>query len=77
MHILDFNGNVIKTFASHAARVNDISFDSRGEFTASCSDDGRVVHYEQTVRKRVARPGRYMDTPVHHEHTVSERGYGE
>jgi WD40 repeat protein len=41
--LLDFNGNEIKRFSSHAAPVNDISFDARGEFTASCADDGTVV----------------------------------
>ena len=28
----------------HTARVNDLSLDARGEFVASCADDGKVRH---------------------------------
>jgi len=40
---------------------------------------GTLVHYEHTVRERVARPGRRMrrvcaGTPVHCAHTVRARG---
>ena len=57
VHILDFNGNEIKRFSSHAAPVNDISFDARGEFTASCADDGTV-----------AVNGLYSDEQLLHEY---------
>ena len=33
----------VKEFPSHTATVNDICFDSEGEYIASCSDDGLVV----------------------------------
>ncbi|KAI9491298.1 hypothetical protein BDB00DRAFT_767376 [Zychaea mexicana] len=45
VHVLDFEGNVIKTFQKHAATVNDISIDDAGEFVASASDDGKVYIY--------------------------------
>jgi hypothetical protein len=40
VHILDFEGNVIKSFHQHSATVNDISVDDSDEFVASASDDG-------------------------------------
>lgn len=40
VHILDFEGNVIKSFRNHSATVNDISIDKSDEFVASASDDG-------------------------------------
>ncbi|KAJ8485600.1 hypothetical protein OPV22_018085 [Ensete ventricosum] len=43
VHILDFQGNQVKEYAAHTATVNDISFDSEGEYVGSCSDDGSVV----------------------------------
>ncbi|KAI9486141.1 MAG: hypothetical protein EXX96DRAFT_471553 [Benjaminiella poitrasii] len=45
VHILDFEGNVIKSFRHHSATVNDISIDKNDEFIASASDDGRVFIY--------------------------------
>lgn len=57
VHILDFNGNEIRRFSSHAAPVNDISFDLRGEFAASCADDGTV-----------AVNGLYTDEQLLHEY---------
>ncbi|KAG6474149.1 hypothetical protein ZIOFF_068073 [Zingiber officinale] len=33
----------VKEYTSHTATVNDISFDSEGEYVGSCSDDGTVV----------------------------------
>ncbi|CAL9084718.1 unnamed protein product [Musa textilis] len=33
----------VKEYAAHTATVNDISFDSDGEYVGSCSDDGSVV----------------------------------
>lgn len=43
VHILDFLGNQVKEFRAHTAPVNDLSFDSEGEYIGSCSDDGSVV----------------------------------
>ncbi|KAI9018076.1 hypothetical protein CLU79DRAFT_761600 [Phycomyces nitens] len=45
VHILDFEGNVIKSFRHHSATVNDISIDSADEYVASASDDGKVYIY--------------------------------
>ncbi|CEP10790.1 hypothetical protein [Parasitella parasitica] len=45
VHILDFEGNVIKSFRNHSATVNDISIDKSDEFVASASDDGKVFIY--------------------------------
>ncbi|KAI8139914.1 hypothetical protein BJV82DRAFT_625472 [Fennellomyces sp. T-0311] len=45
VHVLDFEGNVIKTFQKHSATVNDISIDDAGEYVASASDDGKVFIY--------------------------------
>ncbi|XP_024534538.1 vacuolar protein sorting-associated protein 41 homolog [Selaginella moellendorffii] len=43
VHLLDYQGNQVKEFAAHTATVNELSFDSAGEFVGSCSDDGSVV----------------------------------
>ncbi|KAJ8551940.1 hypothetical protein K7X08_028383 [Anisodus acutangulus] len=43
VHILDFLGNQVKEFAAHTAAVNDLCFDTEGEYIGSCSDDGSVV----------------------------------
>lgn len=43
IHIIDFLGNQIKEFRAHTATVNDLSFDTEGEYIGSCSDDGSVV----------------------------------
>lgn len=43
VHILDFQGNQVKEFSAHTATVNDLCFDSEGEYVSSCSDDGSVV----------------------------------
>ncbi|MQM21065.1 hypothetical protein Taro_054096 [Colocasia esculenta] len=43
VHILDFQGNQVKEFNAHTATVNDLSFDTDGEYIGSCSDDGFVV----------------------------------
>ncbi|KAI7904801.1 uncharacterized protein BX663DRAFT_503574 [Cokeromyces recurvatus] len=45
VHILDLEGNVIKSFKNHSATVNDISIDKNNEFIASASDDGKVFIY--------------------------------
>ncbi|KAG0184699.1 Vacuolar protein sorting-associated protein 41, partial [Apophysomyces sp. BC1034] len=45
VHIMDFEGNVIRSFRHHAATVNDISIDSADEYVASASDDGKVYIY--------------------------------
>ncbi|CAN4098954.1 unnamed protein product [Withania somnifera] len=43
VHILDFLGNQVKEFAAHTAAVNDLCFDTEGEYVGSCSNDGSVV----------------------------------
>lgn len=43
VHILDFLGNQVKEFTAHTATVNDLCFDTEGEYIGSCSDDGSVV----------------------------------
>ena len=43
VHVLDLNGNEIRRFKPHSARVNGISIDRTGEFVGSCSEDGTVV----------------------------------
>eukprot|EP00252_Welwitschia_mirabilis_P005003 TRINITY_DN1539_c0_g1_i1.p1 TRINITY_DN1539_c0_g1~~TRINITY_DN1539_c0_g1_i1.p1 ORF type:complete len:997 (-),score=210.12 TRINITY_DN1539_c0_g1_i1:238-3228(-) len=43
IHILDYQGNQVKEFAVHSAKVNYLCFDSEGEYIGSCSDDGFVV----------------------------------
>ncbi|KAI8073983.1 hypothetical protein BC940DRAFT_363920 [Gongronella butleri] len=45
VHVLDFEGNVVKSFQHHNATVNDISIDASDEFIASASDDGKVYIY--------------------------------
>eukprot|EP00191_Tetraselmis_sp_GSL018_P024055 CAMPEP_0177627530 /NCGR_PEP_ID=MMETSP0419_2-20121207/31253_1 /TAXON_ID=582737 /ORGANISM="Tetraselmis sp., Strain GSL018" /LENGTH=661 /DNA_ID=CAMNT_0019128691 /DNA_START=219 /DNA_END=2200 /DNA_ORIENTATION=- len=60
VHLLDYNGNEIRRFDSHKAAVNDLSFDAKSEFIASCSDDGSVaVHSlfsDETTRLQYSRP---------------------
>ncbi|KAJ3412220.1 Vacuolar protein sorting-associated protein 41 [Chytridiales sp. JEL 0842] len=43
VHILDLNGNSVKSFPSHSATVNEVCIDTHGEYVASASDDGKVV----------------------------------
>ncbi|XP_048576551.1 vacuolar protein sorting-associated protein 41 homolog isoform X2 [Nematostella vectensis] len=45
VHVMDHLGNSIrsKEFPSHTTAVNQISIDEKGDYIASCSDDGRVV----------------------------------
>ncbi|KAG1220949.1 hypothetical protein G6F35_006336 [Rhizopus arrhizus] len=45
IHILDFEGNLIKSFKTHLATVNAISIDKSDEYLASASDDGKVFIY--------------------------------
>lgn len=45
VHILDHDGNAVDTSTrppSHLVSVNTISVDAKGDFIASCSDDGMV-----------------------------------
>lgn len=48
--ILDHDGNAVESacesYPDHVLSVNAISIDSKGEFIASCSDDGRVYCFE-------------------------------
>ena len=43
VHVLDFAGNEIRRFPSHAGAVNCISIDLAGEYLASCADDGAFL----------------------------------
>lgn len=42
IHLLDHQGNGIKELKAHTVAVNQISLDTKGDFLASCSDDGKV-----------------------------------
>ncbi|CAF0718867.1 unnamed protein product [Brachionus calyciflorus] len=42
VHIMDHDGNKIMTKEIHQTTVNDITIDSKEEYVASCSDDGKV-----------------------------------
>jgi len=42
IHLIDHEGNKILTKEVHQSTVNDISIDIKGEYIASCGDDGRV-----------------------------------
>eukprot|EP01083_Nonionella_stella_P289010 983564_1 len=42
VHILDFNGYEIKRFNVHSGRVNDVAVDLKGDYIASCADDGKI-----------------------------------
>eukprot|EP00192_Tetraselmis_astigmatica_P002353 CAMPEP_0117695968 /NCGR_PEP_ID=MMETSP0804-20121206/28429_1 /TAXON_ID=1074897 /ORGANISM="Tetraselmis astigmatica, Strain CCMP880" /LENGTH=974 /DNA_ID=CAMNT_0005510089 /DNA_START=546 /DNA_END=3468 /DNA_ORIENTATION=+ len=60
VHLLDYNGNLIREFDCHKAAVNELSFDAKSEYIASCSDDGTVVvhslYTEESTRLQYARP---------------------
>lgn len=55
IYLLDMQGNSIikdetegkervsKALLAHTVAVNQISIDSRGDYIASCSDDGKVL----------------------------------
>lgn len=47
IHLLDHQGNNIesRTLQAHTVAVNEISIDQKGDFIASCSDDGKVFIY--------------------------------
>lgn len=44
LYILDHEGNAIseQKFPKHMVSINEISVDSKGEYIATCSDDGKV-----------------------------------
>lgn len=44
IHVLDHQGNKIqsKTLQGHTVAVNQISIDQKGDYIASCSDDGKI-----------------------------------
>lgn len=50
----------IRRFESHTATINDLSFDEKSEFIASCSDDGNVVvhslYTDEVTRLKYSRP---------------------
>jgi len=39
--MLDLNGNQIMKVNVHSGPINDLSLDSKGDFVASCSNDGK------------------------------------
>lgn len=45
IHLLDHQGNSVKNKAlrAHSVAVNQISIDAKGDYIASCSDDGKVL----------------------------------
>ncbi|XP_066597846.1 vacuolar protein sorting-associated protein 41 homolog isoform X2 [Prorops nasuta] len=47
VHLLDHQGNKIKskTLQEHSVAVNQLSIDQKGDYIASCSDDGKVYIY--------------------------------
>ncbi|CAM6096608.1 unnamed protein product [Calypogeia fissa] len=60
VHLLDYQGNQVKQFAAHDSTVNELSFDSDGEYIGSCSDDGSVVinslYTDEMVKYEYVRP---------------------
>uniref|UniRef100_A0A7S2R9H8 Vps41 beta-propeller domain-containing protein n=1 Tax=Mucochytrium quahogii TaxID=96639 RepID=A0A7S2R9H8_9STRA len=46
---LDFEGNILRRMDQHRDKVTGLSIDLDGEVFASCSDDGRVVIYQNFV----------------------------
>lgn len=50
----------MKQFAAHTSTVNELSFDSEGEYIGSCSDDGSVVinslYTDDTAKFEYHRP---------------------
>jgi hypothetical protein len=53
VHILDFDGNLIKSWQNHSATVNDISIDNAEDYVATASDDGMssTIFVEPTTLK--------------------------
>lgn len=53
--ILDHDGNAVETacdsYPDHVLSVNALSIDSKGEFIASCSDDGTVYCFELCTKE--------------------------
>lgn len=47
VHLLDHQGNTIRNqhLKAHTVAVNQISIDTRGDFIATCSDDGKAYAY--------------------------------
>ena len=43
VHVLDFQGNRVKSYRPHTASVNDICVDSDGEFVATAAADGALL----------------------------------
>ena len=41
LFLLDCNGNLVRQFAPHTARINDIVMDKNEEFVGTASDDGK------------------------------------
>lgn len=51
VYLLDHQGNAVESNLSsgdrhtHSVAVNHIDVDPKGEYVATCSDDGRVSHF--------------------------------
>ncbi|XP_022905494.1 vacuolar protein sorting-associated protein 41 homolog [Onthophagus taurus] len=80
IHVLDHQGNGVKDkkLQPHTVGVNQISIDSRGEFIASCSDDGKVsIHGLYTKEDVVINLGRLIKTvgldPFYYKGGVNKR----
>lgn len=65
IHVLDHQGNSIKEneLRVHTVAVNQISIDSKGDYIASCSDDGKVfIHGLYTKENQLINIGRLVKT---------------
>jgi WD40 repeat protein len=50
VHILDFDGNLIKSWQNHSATVNDISIDNAEDYVATASDDGKYRRFDGSFK---------------------------
>ncbi len=53
---LFFEGNEIMRLQAHSQPINDICLDSKGEYVASCSNDGNFIGF---VANRLLGRNRY------------------
>jgi vacuolar protein sorting-associated protein 41 len=56
LYILDHEGNINshRRFPKHIVGINRISVDNKGEFIATCSDDGQVSHLSfELIKKKM------------------------
>jgi len=50
IHILDLNGNRIKSYKPHMASVVDISLDATADFVATASIDGGIFNFLTLIK---------------------------